>query len=96
MTAHAAAVRAGAAEIGRTAERAVHDEHGAPLVLAQDAQRRAAEIGPHGVAHVVEEARVHDLETAAPHEDGASAPAFFELVGRVAVDEREVLHRQPT
>ncbi len=76
------------------AERAVHDVHRQAVVLAEHPDRRATEIGPGGFTRVLEEPRVHDLEATAADEDRSPAAAVDGLAGRVAVLEREVLHRQ--
>ena len=59
------------------------------------ADRAAADVGAEVVAHVVEEARVDDLEASALRVDRAAAAAVVRALGnalRVAVDEGDVLH----
>ena len=77
------------------AEGAVDDVDRQARGLAEHPDRGAAEVGPGRVAGVAEEARVDDLDPAAPHEDGAPAAALDRLAGRVAVGEGQVLHGEP-
>ena len=76
------------------AEGAVRDVDRQALGLAEHADGAATDVGPGGVADVPVELRVHHLQPAAPHEDRAATAPVDRLAGRVAVDEREVLHRQ--
>src|SRR3990172_3010517 len=68
------------------------------LVLAEHAQGGTADVGASRVTSIPDELAVHNLESAASHEDGAPSPASFETfggTGRVAIHECEVLHREP-
>src|SRR5690606_20079212 len=71
-----ATVRAGVTETLGPAEGRVDDVRGQALVLAEHANR-SAHVRPRVGAHVVEEARVHQLETTAARPDGAATVAFF-------------------
>src|SRR5581483_463327 len=91
------AVGAHAALSRRSPEGAVDDVHRHALPLLEGAHGRAAEIRAGGVAAVAGEAGVHDLEPAAPVEDGPASAAVGDVrrqTRRVAVGEGEVLHGQ--
>lgn len=92
--AEAASVRADVALARGTAERAVGDMHRKVVVLAENTDCGAANVGASGFASVSGKDRVHDLQPSPSDEDGTTSASLGRLADGVAVDEVEVLHSQ--
>ena len=85
-----ARVRTFVSEQLATAEGAADYVHRPVLILTEDPDRSAADVRTGGIAPVVGEHRIHDLELAAAHPD-RSAPVGIQS-GRITLSEREVLN----
>src|SRR5262249_56853244 len=79
---------------GEAGEQALRYLDRAALVLAERADRGAAEVRAVAVAPVAGERAVDHLELAAAVEDRAAPAAVDQVAGRVAVGEGEVLNGQ--